>query len=581
MGCTRTEVPGFGFPPTAQWALCGAQRRLQEKSPALRRIKREAKPKVPANVTWKRLLLNRQFICLAVVIGVSAVLDSFVALSMSRTTDESRHLRYGTRILQFQPDRDDSSDSQMPLSALNALPGAIGAYLDRQGLDSRAGAVLKDFRAARFATILATLVLTILIYFWARDLYGSGPALAASLLCALSPNLIAHGTLITTDMYGALAVVGALFFFHRFILSPTMTNAFLSGFALALAQIAKSFAISLYAIVGVVILCALFLRVPRGLTWQRVFAYATIAAACFVVVINIAYCFDRPFTPLNSYRFETAFFTRLQQVPVIRGLPVPVPYPFLEGLDMMKHNDETGATFGNVYLLGELGEATSPQFHGFKSYYCVALFFKEPIPLQILFIWGLVWILGHRRGIDFLFGEGILLLSAMVLLLWLSCFSRTQIGIRYILPVLAIEIVIASAAFSGFSSATWLRRACLSSLVLWLAISFASYYPHLIPYMNEWSGDRRQTFRLLADSNLDWGQNEALVAEFLARNPDVVLNPPKPVSGRILVNANRLTGVDRWHPTLRYMAKYAPVAHVGYAHFLFVVPSADITSNVH
>jgi hypothetical protein len=361
-------------------------------------------------------------------------------------------------------------------------------------------------------------------------------------------------------------------------------NALSSGLALALAQIAKSFAIVLYAIVGVVILWALFRHsgLPPALTRQRLLAYAAIAATCFVVVINIAYCFDRSFTPLSSYRFEAALFTRFQEVPVISELPVPVPYPFLQGLDMMKNNDETGATFGNVYLLGNLGDATNPQFHGFKSYYCVALFFKEPIPLQILFIWGLVWILRHRSGIGFLFGEGLLLLSAAVLLLWLSCFSRAQLGIRYILPVLAIEIVIASAAFSGFSSATWARKACLSSLVLWLAISFASYYPHMIPYMNEWSGDRRQSFRVLADSNLDWGQNEALVAEFLARNPDVILNPPKPVSGRILVNANRLTGVDRWNPTLRYMEKYTPIAHVGYAHFLFVVPSlADITSSAH
>jgi hypothetical protein len=529
------------------------------------------------------ILINRKLIYLAVLLGVSAVLDTVVALSMSATSDEGRHVRYGTHILHLQPDRTNGRlDSQMPLSALNALPGVVSSYLSYLHILPRVSTMLAKAQVARFPTILASLLLTVFIYCWAHDLYGSGPALAASLLCTFSPNLIAHGTLATTDMYGALGMVGALFFFRRFLIRPTVMNAFLSGFTLALAQITKSFAVSLYAIVGVVILFALFRRsrFPE-LTPRRLFAFAAITTICFVTIINFAYCFDRPFTPFGSYRFESSLFTRFQQTPAIRGLPVPVPYPFLQGLDMMKSNDETGGSFGNVYLLGRLGDSTSPLFRGFRSYYAVVLFFKEPIPLQVLFVCGLIWIWRHRRETDFLFGEGLLLLSAAVLLLWLSCFSRTQIGVRYILAVLAIEIVIASAAFSGFSSAPWARKTCLSSLVLWLAISVASYYPQMIPYMNEWSGDRRESFRILADSNLDWGQNTEMVGEFLRRNPDVILNPAEPVAGRVLVNANRLTGVDRWHPALLYLAKYKPIAHVGYAHFLFVVPPADVASSVH
>jgi hypothetical protein len=102
------------------------------------------------------------------------------------------------------------------------------------------------------------------------------------------------------------------------------------------------------------------------------------------------------------------------------------------------------------------------------------------------------------------------------------------------------------------------------------------YYPHLIPYMNEWAGDRRFTYRLLADSNLDWGQNEPVVRDFLARNPDVLLNPEEPVCGRVLMSANRLTGVigTRKHwKSPAWTWSYEPVAHVGYAHFLFDIRS--------
>jgi 4-amino-4-deoxy-L-arabinose transferase-like glycosyltransferase len=528
------------------------------------------------------LTKRRSLICLLLLIGFSALLDSVVALKMSVTSDEPVHLRYGVHILHFRPDRRSGGyfDSMMPISALNAFPQAIVSFLASRHWLPHLSAVLGRFKVARFPTILATLVLNLLVYMWAYDLYGAGPAFAACLLCTLSPNLIAHGTLATTDMYHALGVVGSLFFFRRYLLQPTLGHALLSGLALALAQVTKPFALSLYAVVFLAIALMILRRTPfRSLTPRHLLAFAAIAVACFLVIINIAYSFDRTFVRLESYRFQSRLFTRFQQTPFLRLVPVPLPYPFLQGLDMTKHNEETGNSSGNIYLLGELADSHSQSFHGFKSYYAVALFFKEPIALQILFFWGLVWTWRNRSLVDFLLGEGLLLAAAAILVLWLSFFSRVQIGIRHILPALGIEIVIAGAAFSGFSSMPRAKKALLCISVLWLAVSVASYYPHMIPYMNEWVRDRRLSYRILADSNLDWGQDAGVVEAFVRKNPDVILDPPGPVAGRILVGANRLTGVDRWNPSAVFLARqYRPVAHVGYAHFLFVVPAKDIPS---
>jgi hypothetical protein len=222
-----------------------------------------------------------------------------------------------------------------------------------------------------------------------------------------------------------------------------------------------------------------------------------ISAALFVAITNVVYSFDRTFTRVGSYRFESTFFTRFQQTPFLPQIPVPFPYPFLQGLDRTRHNEQTGRSFGNIYLLGELGDSQSEKFHGFKSYYAVALFFKEPIALQVLFLWGLVWIWKNRRLEDFLFGEGLLLAAAAILFVWFSFFSRAQIGVRHILPALAIETVIAGAAFSHFASMSRAKRASLAFLVLWLGVSVASYYPHMIPYINEWVHDRRYSYRIL------------------------------------------------------------------------------------
>ncbi len=169
----------------------------------------------------------------------------------------------------------------------------------------------------------------------------------------------------------------------------------------------------------------------------------------------------------------------------------------------MKHI-EGNALPGDIYLLGERRNPRDPAVHGFKSYFAVAYFYKEPIALQILFVWGLVWVCRNRKFWDFVAGEGLLLLAAAILVIWFSFFSKAQIGIRHILPALAIETIIAGAAFSNFPRKPWPQKTVLVALVLWLAGSAASYYPQMIPYMNEWVRDSPFFDRILADSNLDW-----------------------------------------------------------------------------
>lgn len=531
-------------------------------------------------------ITRKSLLGLLLVLGLSAVLDTIVAVKASITTDEAHHVEYGMHILHLQPDRITDGgyyDSQMPVSALNAVPLDVASWLEQRGLLHRLSTDT-NLVMVRMVTVLASLVLALLVYLWAYDLYGESAALASCLLFALSPNLIAHGTLATNDLYHALGVVAALFFFRRFLLRPTLRRAFVSALAMALAQIAKPFTIVLYAIVFLFIAFILLKRSSYpSITNKQVLAFAAMSAICFVAVINFAFCFDGTFRPLDNFlhqhpHLEAAAHNRVHWLPAIARLPLPLPYPFLDGIYMMKYDEARGRTYGNIYLLGETRDTTDPAVHGFKSYYAVAYFYKEPIALQILFFWGLVWAWRNRKPADFVMGEGLLLLSAAVLVIWLSFFSKAQVGIRHILPALAIETIIAGAAFSNLKSKPWPHKALLGALVLWLTASMASYYPQMIPYMNEWVRDRRLAYRVLADSNLDWGQDQAIVDDFLRKHPDVLLDPPGPVAGRVLIRANRLTGIYRWDSAASLAERYVPVAQVGYAHFLFSIPIRDVTA---
>ena len=95
----------------------------------------------------------------------------------------------------------------------------------------------------------------------------------------------------------------------------------------------------------------------------------------------------------------------------------------------------------------------------------------------------------------------------------------------------------------------------------------------MIPYFNEIVADRKLAWHYLADSNLDWGQDWWVVQRFLKENPDVVLDPPHRVPGRVLVSANLLAGT--WPKKADYFMRVEglqPIGQVGYAHILFEIP---------
>lgn len=523
---------------------------------------------------------------LAIALGAGSALDAVVAARMSPTVDESNHIEYGRRVLHGRPGRDWAYfDSKMPASALNALPRVAAERLESGRLLPGAARVLRRWKLARAGSVASLLALNVLVYRWASVLYGPAAGIAASILVVLAPNLAAHGTLATTDGYFALGVLLALYCLRRYLHHPSWGNAWLSGFTLALAQLTKPFALYLYPIAGLGLAAAARWPLPGGRspTLRGAAGYLAVCVAALLLVLNLGFAFDRSFTPLGSYRFASEPLVRLQRtvarLPLGARIPVPVPYPYLQGLDMVAEHEAHGETYGNVYLLGRLRSSKDPQFHGFKSYYAVAWFYKEPIPLQVLLVLGLLELRRRRPLAAVVRGEGLLLAAAGILILWLSFFSRAQIGIRHILPALAVGVVVASAAFARFPGLPRRAKAGLAVLVVWLAASTFSYYPHLIPYMNEWAGDRRLAYRLLADSNLDWGQNASLVRDFLARNPDVQLNPVTPTCGRVLISANQLTGVrpPKGSSGPSWAWGYRPVAHVGYAHFLFDI-RADRTA---
>jgi hypothetical protein len=522
---------------------------------------------LPPRTGGRRLILPMAIALLGLIVNI------IVASSMAITSDEPAHVAYGGAILRGEPDRVETRqfDSKMPVSALNALPRGLGMYLRDHGKASVLTIILLDARVTRSATLAAAFCLSLLVFFFAESLFGRAAALFAQLIFVIEPNIIAHSTLSTTDLFISFATVLFLYCLRRYLASPDIGNATLAAVALALAQLTKFTAAYLYLVLIVTLFVAAFYsRIPL----RKLGAMAALSALCFLAVINVGFLFDRSFTPLTRYSFQSATFRQLQQVPILNAVPLPLPYPYLQGFDQMSYNNLTGRTFGNMALLSQVRGSELPRSDGFAGYYTVAYVLKEPIGLQLVFLLALLWILRNRRSSELLAGEGPLLLTAALFWIVLSLFSRTQIGIRHVLPALVIFTILSGAAFHGWAGFSSRRKLLLAGCLAYAAISVASYFPHMIPYFNEIVTDRKMAYRYLADSNLAWGQDEWVVQRFLKENPDVILNPEQPVTGRILIDANFPAGVrPRKADHFLRLMDIRPVAHVGYGHLLFVLPS--------
>lgn len=506
------------------------------------------------------------------------------ALLMSPTYDEPCHLDYGTRILQFRSSRTEIfDDSKMPFSALNALTyisakkiiPLAGKYFDWNMRTRMAEA------AGRLTTIVFSLLLGVYIFKWSKEIYGISSGIFSLFLYAFSPNIIAHSQLITTDLYAALMVTLSVFYFWRFIKFGGQGRALLSASMLGLSQLAKYTCIALYPMFIAIVLIkysgAIFKLIAGKdigalLKYCKTFIkHSLLFALVSILLINAGFLFNKSFTPLSKFEFKSALFKEAQRVPLLKEIPVPVPYSYLQGLDWIKYHVDTGSGFGNLYLLGKIKESGGGHCEGFKGYYFYAFLFKEPLAIQLFIILSLITLAANRKKRAFLENELFLLLPALFYMVYCNFFFQAQTGIRYLLIIFPLLYVFCGVFFQNYQAFSFKSKSVVILLLIYLVASTLSYFPHYLSYFNEIAWDRKKAYKLLADSNIDWGQSGYYLKGYLEKNPKVIVDPELPVSGRIVVSVNNLTGVFRAWKYRWLRENFEPVGSIAYSYLIYDV----------
>jgi hypothetical protein len=514
------------------------------------------------------------FLCLCfILIGALSVSGK------SKTVDENSHYLYGRNIL-FNADATRFDDSKMPVTALNALPRKISRSFTQGQIRS----FLQDFLAARLVTLLFSACIALVVFFWSRSLYGFIPALFSLGLYVLDPNIIAHSQLVTTDVYAMGATVLVFFFLWRFARQRTILYGLLCALSLGLGLIAKYSGVVLIPLALFALLIYDFPGMLKAYenhefpTIARYFRnygiYLLIVVIVSTAIINVSFLSDRTLTPLSGYQFQSGFFQSLQRIPVLGKLPVPLPYPYLEGFDLVLKNEYTGASYGNIYLLGQI----RPGDEGFAGYYLIASLFKVPIASQLIYLLAIFFYIHDPQRRKTFFSDDVFLFVPVIFFaLYYNFFFNAQIGIRYYLVVFPYLYIFSGYLFKDFNALPILKKTLALASMIYLAFSVFSYYPNFLAYFNEIVWDRLQAYRYLADSNIDWGQNSDELNEYLSAHPQAVYAPEKIQSGQIVVGVNQLTGIHGEPERYRWLwDNFQPVDSISYTYLIYQISPDEI-----
>ena len=553
-------------------------------------------PQISSPLAARTVQFLKQNRLVILLLATLFLLNWLSVRNKSLTYNEIEHFFYGLQILHLDSDR-GTDDSKMPFNAFNALPIFVSQidFEERsiQEVKNRATPLIKrqgNLNIARLATMMFSLLLGVYVFSWAKEIYGFHAGIFSLFIYVFSPNIIAHSRLVTTDLYAACMITISCYHFWKFVNKPDWSSATKSAFALGASQLAKYSCIYLYPVFVLVLatrsLVPAFQRVrgpdPRSLPVppRAAIKFAAYFLVISLLTINIGFLFKGTLQPFGAYRFRSDTFKALQKTPLLKDIPIPLPAPYVEGLDRCRFRERTGHMFGLNYLLGEL----NPPGKAFAGYYFIAYLLKVPIAIQILLLMAIIaYFIKTRRGAaSFLKNELFLVVPVLFFTVYFNFFFRAQMGIRHFIVVLPLLHVFIGGLLSSWKGVKWTMKGCVIALSAYLVVSVASYFPHYISYFNELIWDRKMAYKYLADSCLDIGQNERYVQQYLDRNPQAHFHPESPVEGTVVVGVNWLTGImSPFDPGGRRDYKwlrenFEPVDHIAYTHLVFKIPKGSL-----
>lgn len=460
----------------------------------------------------------------------------------------------------------------------------------------------------RMSASLLSLLMMVLVFLAAREMFGAAAGFIALGLLAFDPTVLAHGGVVTTDMGLSCFLFASIYAFYRYVKAPSSRRLMVAGLATGLALASKHSAILVFPML---VLLAMYEALRRVKADESVHASkskrALRLAGALVLIgalsVGVLWSF-------YGFRYQ-ARPTGLQLNPpladYVKGLSRPrdakilttvarfrlLPESYLEGLADVRLMSEFYAT----YLLGK----DYPKGQWF--YFPIAFAVKSSLTFLIMFALS-AWVIASVRLRAW--REILFLTIPPAVYFAVAMGSGMNIGVRHILPVYIFLAVLIAGASAKLIAANRRWLYIVAALLLFQAVSVLRTYPAYVAYANELWGGPSQTYKYLSDSNADWGQQLKSTRTYLDQqgikdcwfvyfasgvvDPDYYGIPCKPlptadspwlgvppqappaVDGIVLISAGDLSGFEYGAGPLNPYEQFKqlhPIAVIDYGVFVF------------
>ncbi|HNX68428.1 MAG TPA: glycosyltransferase family 39 protein [Candidatus Omnitrophota bacterium] len=447
----------------------------------------------------------------------------------------------------------------------------------------------------RVPIILLTLLLAVGIFCLCGELFGAWGAFLSLALFSFDPNMIAHGSLYTTDMGLAVFYFFAIYASKRFFDEPSGRRAVWVGVACGAAFVSKISSLVLIPVIAclfviyyfdtvknsslpplplqfekwilgislflvanaigekqamvlfgpfcvfAVYLFARDLAFIRSSSVARIFFRATMlggALLCIVfswklkkkysvslaaflmfgsfIALTIAAFFARFPSEDSRVRLVKCFLTVFVLAALFIVLDyTDIVYKFYRLIGFGNYMKPLGIVLS--HSAGGHGACVEGSFVTCDWRYFPALMaIKTPFLTLILSVIGAIALLYSKRSI---LVKSLVLLPA-IFFLGAAIPNKIHIGLRHILPVYPFLFLLAGYAGSLIKQIqhTVLRRCVFVLLAIFIVETAArtvAAAPDYLAFFNEFVGGAEQGAKFVADSNINWGQDNGRLAEFV------------------------------------------------------------------
>ena len=146
--------------------------------------------------------------------------------------------------------------------------------------------------------------------------------------------------------------------------------------------------------------------------------------------------------------------------------------------------------------------------------------------------------------------------------------NNVQIGIRHALMIYPLLYVLCGFIIGTSLPVQTLKWLTTIIIIYSLLTYYKSFYPNLISYSNELIFTKKNAYKVMADSNIDFGQGWYALEKYLKEHPDVRIIGDQPEDGTFVIGVNDyldLKNNNRYY----WIRKLRPSTHINHCFLLF------------